>query len=229
MNLAGARLARQAADKASSRLVGSVGPLNVTLSISPRVDDPAFRTVAFDQVQAAYAEQIAALAEGGVDFLLIETIFDTLNAKAAITAAREVAPDLPLWCRSRSSTSADAPCPARRVEAFWTRSPTRTAHCGRQLRAGRGRDAALRRGARPRRGHLRLLPSQRRAPERVRRLRRHPHKTAGLLHEFAREGWSTSSEGAAAPGLITSRHSCAPCRARHARGPTRSRAPRSAD
>src|SRR3984957_20940452 len=98
MNLAGARLARQAADEAGGRFVaGSVGPLNVTLSLSPRVDDPAFRTVTFDQVQSAYAEQIAALAEGGVDLLLIETIFDTLNAKAAIAAARDVAPGLPLW------------------------------------------------------------------------------------------------------------------------------------
>ena len=66
-------------------MAGSVGPLNVTLSLSPRVDDPAYRTVAFDQVRDAYAEQIAALAEGGVDLLLIETIFDTLNAKAAIS------------------------------------------------------------------------------------------------------------------------------------------------
>jgi 5-methyltetrahydrofolate--homocysteine methyltransferase len=81
MNIAGARLARQAADEAGGRFVaGSVGPLNVTLSLSPRVDDPAFRTITFDQVRDAYAEQIAALAEGGVDLLLIETIFDSLNA-----------------------------------------------------------------------------------------------------------------------------------------------------
>ena len=105
MNLAGARLARQAADEAGGKLVaGSVGPLNVTLSLSPRVDDPAFRTVAFDQVRAAYAEQIAALAEGGVDLLLIETIFDTLNAKAAIAAARDVAPGI-CRCGSRSRSS----------------------------------------------------------------------------------------------------------------------------
>src|ERR671937_663074 len=80
MNLAGARLARQAADEVDGFVAGSVGPLNVTLSLSPRVDDPAFRTHTFDQVRDAYAEQISALAEGGVDFLLIETIFDTLNA-----------------------------------------------------------------------------------------------------------------------------------------------------
>src|SRR4051812_49999145 len=80
MNLRGAELARQAADEAGGRFVaGSIGPLNVTLSLSPRVEDPSYRAVTFDEVRASYAEQIAALAEGGVDLLLIETIFDTLN------------------------------------------------------------------------------------------------------------------------------------------------------
>src|SRR6187549_402551 len=97
MNVAGARLAREAADEVGGFVAGSVGPLNVTLSLSPRVDDPAYRTHTFDQVRDTYAEQIRALAEGGVDFLLIETIFDTLNAKAAIAAAQDEAPDLPLW------------------------------------------------------------------------------------------------------------------------------------
>src|SRR5215831_14193339 len=95
LNVAGARIAREAA---GDRFVaGSVGPLNVTLSLSPKVDDPAFRTHTFDQVKDAYAEQIAGLLEGGVDVLLLETIFDTLNAKAAIAAARENVPGLPLW------------------------------------------------------------------------------------------------------------------------------------
>jgi 5-methyltetrahydrofolate--homocysteine methyltransferase len=121
MNLQGARLARQAADEAGGRFVaGSVGPLNVTLSLSPRVDDPAFRPVSFDQVRAAYAEQIAALAEGGVDLLLIETIFDTLNAKAAIAAAREVAPDLPLWISVTIVDLSGRTLSGQTVEAFWT-------------------------------------------------------------------------------------------------------------
>src|SRR5207237_1459626 len=94
MNLAGARLARKAADEVGGFVAGSVGPLNVTLSLSPRVDDPAFRTHTFDQVRDAYAEQIRGLAAGAVDFLLIETIFDTLNAKAAIAAALDAAPQL---------------------------------------------------------------------------------------------------------------------------------------
>ena len=121
MNLAGARLARQAADEAGGRLVaGSVGPLNVTLSLSPRVDDPAYRTVSFDRVKDAYAEQMAALAEGGVDLLLIETIFDTLNAKAAIAAAREVAPDLPLWISVTIVDLSGRTLSGQTVEAFWT-------------------------------------------------------------------------------------------------------------
>ena len=83
----------KAADEADGPryVAGSVGPLNVTLSLSPKVEDPPYRAVTFDQVDAAYAEQIAALREGGVDLLLIETIFDTLNAKAAIKAARAAA------------------------------------------------------------------------------------------------------------------------------------------
>ena len=99
MNVEGARLAREAADEVDrpAWVVGSIGPLNVSLSLSPKVDDPSFRSATFDQVREAYAEQIRGLAEGGVDILLIETIFDTLNAKAAIVAAGEAAPELPLW------------------------------------------------------------------------------------------------------------------------------------
>ena len=129
MNLAGARLARQAADEADAAggdatagrfVAGSVGPLNVTLSLSPRVDDPAFRPVSFDQVRDAYAEQIAALADGGVDLLLIETIFDTLNAKAAITAAQAVAPDLPLWISVTIVDRSGRTLSGQTVEGFWT-------------------------------------------------------------------------------------------------------------
>jgi 5-methyltetrahydrofolate--homocysteine methyltransferase len=120
MNLQGARLARQAADEAGGKFVaGSVGPLNVTLSLSPKVDDPSYRAVNFDQVKAAYAEQISALAEGGVDLLLIETIFDTLNAKAAIAAAHEAAPDLPLWISVTIVDLSGRTLSGQTVEAFW--------------------------------------------------------------------------------------------------------------
>ncbi|WP_091455740.1 methionine synthase [Actinokineospora iranica] len=121
MNVRGAQLARQAADEAGGKFVaGSIGPLNVTLSLSPRVEDPAYRAVTFDQVKATYAEQIAALAEGGVDILLVETIFDTLNAKAAIAAAREVAPELPLWISVTIVDLSGRTLSGQTVEAFWS-------------------------------------------------------------------------------------------------------------
>ncbi|SEF23140.1 methionine synthase (B12-dependent) [Amycolatopsis pretoriensis] len=121
MNVRGAQLARQAADEAGGKFVaGSIGPLNVTLSLSPKVDDPAYRAVTFEQVKAAYAEQIAGLAEGGVDLLLIETIFDTLNCKAAIAAAREVAPDLPLWISVTIVDLSGRTLSGQTVEAFWS-------------------------------------------------------------------------------------------------------------
>jgi 5-methyltetrahydrofolate--homocysteine methyltransferase len=120
MNVEGARLARQAADEYGDRFVaGSIGPLNVTLSLSPKVEDPAYRAVTFDQVKATYAEQISALAEGGVDILLIETIFDTLNCKAAVAAAREVAPDLPLWISVTIVDLSGRTLSGQTVEAFW--------------------------------------------------------------------------------------------------------------
>src|SRR3954468_11844203 len=119
MNVAGAQLARRAADEVGGFVAGSVGPLNVTLSLSPRVDEPAFRTHTFDQVRDAYAEQIRALAEGGVDFLLIETIFDTLNAKAAIAAAQDEAPQLPLWISFTAIDKSGRNLSGQTVEAFW--------------------------------------------------------------------------------------------------------------
>src|SRR5438128_3588714 len=119
MNVAGARLARQAADEVGGFVAGSVGPLNVTLSLSPRVDDASYRAVTFDQVRDAYAEQIAALAEGGVDLLLIETIFDTLNAKAAIAAALDVAPEVPRWLSFTAIDSSGRNLSGQTVEAFW--------------------------------------------------------------------------------------------------------------
>jgi 5-methyltetrahydrofolate--homocysteine methyltransferase len=121
MNVRGAQLARQAADEADGTryVAGSVGPLNVTLSLSPKVEDAAYRAVTFDQVKAGYAEQIAALREGGVDLLMIETIFDTLNAKAAIAAAQEVAPELPLWLSGTITDLSGRTLSGQTMEAFW--------------------------------------------------------------------------------------------------------------
>src|SRR5256714_2592595 len=118
MNLAGARIAREAA---GDRFVaGSVGPLNITLSLSPRVDDPGYRTHSFDAVVEAYKEQIRGLADGGVDLLLIETIFDPLNCKAAIVAAREAAPHLPLWISVTIVDLSGRTLTGQTIEAFWT-------------------------------------------------------------------------------------------------------------
>ena len=126
MSLAGARVARAAADDWSRRtpekprfVAGSVGPLNVTLSLSPKVDDAAFRAVSFDDVRAAYEEQIAALRDGGVDLLLVETIFDTLNGKAAIVAAKAVAPELPLWLSFTAVDRSGRNLSGQTSEAFW--------------------------------------------------------------------------------------------------------------
>src|ERR1700757_3174891 len=96
LNVEGAKLARAAADLAQSEdgrprfVAGAIGPTNRTASISPDVSNPGFRAVTFDDLCGAYAEQVKGLLEGGADLLLIETIFDTLNAKAAITAIADV-------------------------------------------------------------------------------------------------------------------------------------------
>jgi len=96
LNIASARCARNVADKYSGKdpskprfVAGAIGPLNKTLSLSPDVNNPGFRAVTFDEVAAAYTEQVKGLVDGGVDILLIETIFDTLNAKAAIYAIKK--------------------------------------------------------------------------------------------------------------------------------------------
>jgi 5-methyltetrahydrofolate--homocysteine methyltransferase len=121
MNLEGARLARKAADEFENRFVaGSLGPTNVTLSLSPRVDDPSYREVTFDQLKDGYAEAARALKEGGADFLLIETIFDSLNGKAAIAAVKEVAPEMPLFVSVTIVDRSGRNLSGQTVEAWWT-------------------------------------------------------------------------------------------------------------
>jgi 5-methyltetrahydrofolate--homocysteine methyltransferase len=121
INLTGARLAREAVARHEDRFVaGSVGPLNVTLSLSPKVEDASYRKVTFDQVYEAYAEQIRGLRDGGVHLLLIETVFDTLNAKAAIAAAMDVAPELPRWISATIVDRSGRTLSGQTIEAFWT-------------------------------------------------------------------------------------------------------------
>ena len=128
LNVAAAKLARYAADVIATcekpRFVaGSIGPTNKTLSLSPDVNDPGFREVDFDRMKAVYAEQIDGLIEGGVDMLLVETIFDTLNAKAAIMAAHESGErhgeTLPLILSMTITDRAGRNLSGHSIEAFW--------------------------------------------------------------------------------------------------------------
>ena len=100
LNYEGAKLAREACNEFSAKtgsprfVAGSIGPTNKTLSMSPDVENPAFRNLSFDELESAYFEQMEGLVDGGADLFLIETIFDTLNAKAALVAAVELAKEV---------------------------------------------------------------------------------------------------------------------------------------
>lgn len=130
ISLASARLARESADRWTAKtpekprfVGGAIGPLNRTLSMSSDVNDPGARQVTYDQVYAAYAEQARALHEGGVDFFLLETIFDTLNAKAAIKAILDLEDEglepLPLWISGTITDRSGRTLSGQTVEAFW--------------------------------------------------------------------------------------------------------------
>jgi 5-methyltetrahydrofolate--homocysteine methyltransferase len=129
INVAAARIIREVADAVSATdgkrrwVAGALGPTNKTLSLSPNVNDPAFREVDFDQVKAIYREQIDALTVGGVDFILIETVFDTLNAKAAIMAGLEaeqaLGRELPLMISMTLTDLSGRNLSGHTVEAFW--------------------------------------------------------------------------------------------------------------
>ena len=130
LNLAGARLGREAADRWTAKephkprfLAGSLGPLPVMLSMSSDVNDPGARKVTFDQVHAAYTEQVKALHEGGVDLFLIETVTDTLNCKAAIKAILDLGDagyePLPIWISGTITDRSGRTLSGQTVEAFW--------------------------------------------------------------------------------------------------------------
>ena len=116
---------RVANDTGRQRFVaGAIGPLTVSLSNSPDAGDPGFRVVTFDQVKQAYAHQVRALIAGGSDLLLVETIFDSLNAKAALVAIREVfdetRKELPLMISAAVGRGGETMISAQTIEAFWT-------------------------------------------------------------------------------------------------------------
>jgi 5-methyltetrahydrofolate--homocysteine methyltransferase len=130
INLAGARIAREAADRWTEKtpdkprfVAGSIGPLNRMLSMSSDVNDPGARLVTFDQVYDAYREQVQALHEGGVDLFLIETITDTLNCKAALKAILDLEDEgyeaLPIWISGTITDRSGRTLSGQTVEAFW--------------------------------------------------------------------------------------------------------------
>ncbi len=130
INREGARLAREAADEFAARdgrprwVAGSIGPTNRSASISPDVNDPGARNVTFDELREAYREAAIGLIEGGADILLVETIFDTLNAKAAIYAIDELAEEIgvavPLVLSGTIVDASGRTLSGQTLEAFWT-------------------------------------------------------------------------------------------------------------
>lgn len=129
INETSARQCREWADRVANEtgrqrfVAGAIGPLTVSLSNSPDADDPGFRVVTFDQVKSAYAEEVRALIAGGVDLLLVETIFDSLNAKAALVAIREVfeedKKELPVMISAAVGRGGETLISAQTTEAFW--------------------------------------------------------------------------------------------------------------
>jgi 5-methyltetrahydrofolate--homocysteine methyltransferase len=131
LNLEGAKLARAAVDEWNLKtpdrrrfVAGSLGPMNRTLSISPKVEDPAFRGMSFDEARAAYEDQVRGLVDGGADLLLLETIFDTLNAKAAIVAIENVFDEkgtrLPLFISVTVTDLSGRTLSGQTLDAFYT-------------------------------------------------------------------------------------------------------------
>ncbi|MBU0982701.1 MAG: methionine synthase, partial [candidate division Zixibacteria bacterium] len=130
INLAAARLAREAADEFTARqpdkprfVAGSMGPTNRTASMSSDVNNPGFRNTTFDDLREAYGEQARGLIDGGADILLVETVFDTLNAKAALFAVREELDyrglDLPIWVSGTITDASGRTLSGQTTEAFW--------------------------------------------------------------------------------------------------------------
>lgn len=129
MNLAAARIARTAADDYAAQdgrprfVAGAMGPTNKTLSLSPDVNDPGFRAIDYDTLKDVYKDQAHALLDGGADFILIETVFDTLNAKAAIMAVKEVeqerGAEVPVMLSMTVTDMSGRNLSGHSVEAFW--------------------------------------------------------------------------------------------------------------
>jgi 5-methyltetrahydrofolate--homocysteine methyltransferase len=202
MNVASAKCARNAADKYNAKnpnkprfVAGAIGPLNKTLSLSPDVNNPGFRAVTFDEVVEAYTEQISGLVDGGVDILLVETIFDTLNAKAAIFAIKNYfrkanKPELPIMISGTITDASGRTLSGQTLEAFYTS----VAHAN---PLSVGLNCAL--GAQEMRPHVEELSSiaacytsaypNAGLPNAFGEYDEQPHETAHIIEEWAANGW----------------------------------------
>ena len=196
-------------------VAGSIGPTNRTLSISPDVNNPAFRAMTFDELRDAFKEQARGLIDGGCDLLLLETIFDTLNAKAAHRRDRRGVRRrtrrraLPLMISVTITDRSGRTLSGQTIDAFWVSiAHAQAVQRRHQLRARRARHAAVPRRAGAHRRLLRQLLSERRPAERVRRVRRAAGRDRRLPARVRRRAASsTSSAAAAARRRITSRRS----------------------
>jgi 5-methyltetrahydrofolate--homocysteine methyltransferase len=202
LNMASAKCARIAADEYTAKnpdkprfVAGAIGPLNKTLSLSPDVNNPGYRAVTFDEVAAAYTEQIKGLADGGVDVLLIETIFDTLNAKAAIYAAKYFfrqnnLPELPIMISGTITDASGRTLSGQTLEAFYTS----VMHAN---PLSVGLNCAL--GASEMRSHIEELSQiagcyvsaypNAGLPNAFGEYDEQPHETAHIIEEWAANGW----------------------------------------
>jgi 5-methyltetrahydrofolate--homocysteine methyltransferase len=200
LNLASARLAREACDRYTAKdpskprfVAGAIGPTNKTASLSPDVNDPGYRAVHFDDLVTAYAEQTEALLDGGVDLLLVETIFDTLNAKAAFFAIEEVferrGKRVPLMCSVTITDASGRTLSGQTIDAFMI-------SMGHVELFSIGLNCAL--GAAQMRPYLQVLSEHANChvsvypnaglPDQFGEYRETPEVTASLVSEFMRDG-----------------------------------------
>lgn len=202
LNVASAKVARKAADEYTAQdpdkprfVAGAIGPLNKTLSLSPDVNNPGYRAVTFDEVASAYTEQIKGLVDGGVDILLIETIFDTLNAKGAIYAAKKFfrdnnLPELPIMISGTITDASGRTLSGQTLEAFYI-----SVSHAKPLSVGL--NCAL--GAKEMRPHIEELSQiascfvsaypNAGLPNAFGEYDEQPHETAHIIEEWAKEGF----------------------------------------
>ena len=207
MNFEAARLARDVADGVSAGtpdkprfVAGVLGPMNRTLSLSPDVNDPGFRAVTFDQVKDAYKTAVKGLVEGGVDLILVETIFDTLNAKAAIFAIDEyfeaAGVKLPIMISGTITDASGRTLSGQTAEAFWN-----SVRHAKPLSVGF--NCAL--GAKQLRPHIEELARiadvyvsahpNAGLPNAMAEYDEQPHETACFIEEWAQAGWLNITGG----------------------------------